>query len=154
MINKKKLIVNALTNSPWVLHINSGSCNGCDIETLSLLVPRYDVERFGILLEGSPRHADILLATGPVTNQCLTRLRRIYEQMPDPKFVVAIGNCASTGGVYQGNYNTLDGINKVLPVDAYIPGCPPRPEAIVDGIIKLIQKLRQIDNPENKKIEA
>ncbi|PWI47427.1 hypothetical protein CEE45_12055 [Candidatus Heimdallarchaeota archaeon B3_Heim] len=135
--------MHALTNSPWVVHVNTGSCNGCDIEALSLFVPRYDVERFGILLEGSPRHADILLATGAVTNQCLPRLKRIYEQMPEPKFVIAIGNCASTGGVYQGNYNTLDGINKVIPVDVYILGCPPRPEAIVDGIIKLIQKLHQ-----------
>ncbi|MFX0182338.1 MAG: NADH-quinone oxidoreductase subunit B family protein [Candidatus Hodarchaeota archaeon] len=132
----------ALTNSPWVGHLNCGSCNGCDIETLSLFIPRYDVERFGIILQGSPRHCDILLATGAVTNQYIPRLKRIYEQMPEPKFVIAIGNCASTGGVYQETYNTIDGIDKIIPVDVYIPGCPPRPEAIVEGIIKLIKKVR------------
>jgi len=146
-------VINSLTNSPWVGHINSGSCNGCDIEALALFSPRYDIERLGILLKGSPRHCDILLATGPVTNQTLPRLKRIYEQIPDPKFVIAIGNCANTGGVFQETWNTLDGIDKVIPVDVYIPGCPPRPEAIVDGVIKLIQKLRRDISSKDEEIK-
>ena len=135
-----KLVGWARVNSPWAIHYNSGSCNGCDIEILATLTPRYDVERFGIRLQGSPRHADILLCTGPVTLQSKERLRRIYEQMPEPKYVIAVGSCALSGGVFQGCYNCLGGIDQVVPVDMYIPGCPPRPEAIIDGIIKLLQK--------------
>lgn len=138
----------ARINSPWVIHFNSGSCNGCDIEILATLTPRYDLERFGIKLRGSPRHADILLCTGPVSVQARDRLRRIYEQMPEPKFVVAIGSCALSGGAFRGCYNVLDGIDKVIPVDAYIPGCPPRPEAIIDGIVKLLSSLQPGDPPE------
>jgi NADH-quinone oxidoreductase B subunit len=132
----------ARINSPWVLHFNSGSCNGCDIEILAALTPRYDLERFGIKLQGSPRHADVLLCTGGVTLQQADRLKRIYEQMPDPKFVVAIGSCALSGGVFQGCYNILGGIEQVIPVHAYIPGCPPRPEAIIDGVYKLLLSLK------------
>lgn len=133
----------ARINSPWAIHFNSGSCNGCDIELLSTLTPRYDLERFGIKLQGSPRHADVLICTGPVTRQARDRLRRIYEQMPEPKFVIALGSCALSGGVFQGAYNTLGGIDKVIPVDVYVPGCPPRPEAIIDGVVKLLAKLQQ-----------
>lgn len=128
-------------NSPWFLHFNSGSCNGCDIEILATLTPRYDLERFGVKLMGSPRHADILVCTGAITRQARDRLLRIYEQMPEPKFVVAVGACALTGGVFRGCYNVLDGIDSLLPVDAYIPGCPPRPEAIIDGVVKLLSSL-------------
>jgi NADH-quinone oxidoreductase B subunit len=131
----------ARMNSPWVLHFNSGSCNGCDIEILAILTPRYDVERFGIKLQGSPRHADVLLCTGPVTIQARDRLLRIYSQMHEPKFVVAVGACALSGGVFRGCYNTLGGIDQVIPVNAYIPGCPPRPEAIIDGVVKLLLSL-------------
>jgi NADH-quinone oxidoreductase B subunit len=129
-------------NSLWAVHFNSGSCNGCDIEILAMLTPRYDVERFGIKLKGSPRHADILIATGPVTRQARERLLRIYEQMPAPKFVVAVGTCSISGGAFLGCYNTLGGIDQVIPVDVFIPGCPPRPEAIVDGIIQLLGALQ------------
>ncbi|MFX1521673.1 MAG: NADH-quinone oxidoreductase subunit B family protein [Promethearchaeota archaeon] len=139
---KKKLVVKALTNSPWVMHVNSGSCNGCDIEVLATFIPRYDVERFGIMLHGTPRHCDVLVATGTATFQTVPRLKRLYEQMPEPKYVVAVGVCATTGGVFQESYNTLGGVDKVIPVSAYVTGCPPRPEAIVDGIIKLIQRIR------------
>jgi NADH-quinone oxidoreductase B subunit len=132
----------ARINSPWVLHFNSGSCNGCDIEILAALTPRYDIERFGIKLQGSPRHADVLLCTGGVTLQQEDRLKRIYEQMPEPKFVVAIGSCAISGGVFQGCYNICGGIEQVIPVSAFIPGCPPRPEAIIDGIYKLLSSLK------------
>ena len=132
----------ARINSPWVIHYNSGSCNGCDIEILATLTPRYDLERFGVKLEGSPRHADVLLATGPVTRQSRDRLLRIYEQMPDPKFVVAIGSCALSGGAFHDCYNILGGIDEILPVSAYIPGCPPRPEAIIQGVVALLQSLK------------
>jgi NADH-quinone oxidoreductase B subunit len=131
----------ARLNSPWVLHFNSGSCNGCDIEILATLTPRFDVERLGIKLQASPRHADILLCTGPVTRQARERLLRIYEQMPEPKYVVAIGSCALSGGVFQGCYNVMAGVENVIPVNAFIPGCPPRPEAIIDGVVKLLSSL-------------
>lgn len=133
----------ARINSPWAIHYNSGSCNGCDIEILATLTPRYDLERLGVKLEGSPRHADILICTGPVTLQSRNRLRRIYEQMPEPKYVVAVGSCAISGGAFHGCYNVVGQIDEVIPVNAYIPGCPPRPEAIIDGLVKLLGSLRQ-----------
>jgi NADH-quinone oxidoreductase B subunit len=132
----------ARVNSAWAIHFNSGSCNGCDIEILATLTPRYDLERLGVKLQGSPRHADILICTGPVTRQARDRLRRVYEQMPEPKFVVAVGSCAISGGVFRGCYNIVGHVDDVLPVDVYIPGCPPRPEAIVDGIVKLLEHLQ------------
>lgn len=128
-------------NSPWLVHFNTGSCNGCDIEILATLTPYYDVERFGISLRGSPRHADILICTGAVTRQARDRLLRTYEQMPDPKFVIAVGACAISGGVFEGCYNVVGPIDQVIPVDVYIPGCPPRPQAIIDGVLKLLNKL-------------
>ena len=134
----------AFINSPWAIHFNSGSCNGCDIEILATLTPRYDLERLGVKLQGSPRHADVLLCTGPVSLQARDRLLRTYEQMPDPKFVIAIGSCAISGGVFQGCYNVVGRVDEVIPVDVYVPGCPPRPEAIIYGIVKLLHKL---DNP-------
>ncbi len=139
----------ARVKSPWVLHFNSGACNGCDIEIVALLTPKYDVERFGVKLEPSPRHADVLLVTGGVTKQCAERLKRIYDQMPQPKFVVAIGACACSGGVFTGCYNVVGGVDKVIPVTAYIPGCPPRPEAIMDGVVKLLNALNP-PKPKNK----
>jgi NADH-quinone oxidoreductase B subunit len=129
-------------NSPWLVHFNSGSCNGCDIEILATLAPRYDLERFGVKLQGSPRHADVLICTGPVTRLARSRLLRVYEQMPVPKFVIAVGSCSITGGAFHGCYNIIGDIGAVIPVDVYIPGCPPRPEAIIDGVVQLIQKLK------------
>jgi NADH-quinone oxidoreductase B subunit len=139
----------ALVNSPWAIHFNSGSCNGCDIEILATLTPRYDLERFGVKLQGSPRHADVLICTGPVTRQARERLLRVYQQMPNPKFVVAVGSCAISGGVFQGCYNVIGHIDEVIPVNAYVPGCPPRPEAIIDGIFKLLQSLK---NPQPERL--
>lgn len=137
----------ARVNSPWVIHFNSGSCNGCDIEILATLTPRYDLERFGIKLQGSPRHADVLICTGPVSRQARDRLVRIYEQMPDPKFVVAVGSCGISGGAFQGCYNVMGSIGEVIPVDAYVPGCPPRPEAIIHGVVALLQSLQNSNKP-------
>lgn len=124
--------------SPWVLHFNSGSCNGCDIEVVAAFTPRFDLERFGILLQGSPRHADVLVVTGPVTRQAKDRMLRIYEQIPNPKHVVAIGSCATSGAPFVGSYNVFEGVDKVIPVDVYVPGCPPKPEAIIHGILRLL----------------
>ena len=132
----------ARTKSPWLLHFNTGACNGCDIEVVALLTPRYDVERFGIKLEPSPRHADVLVVTGPVTKQCAPRLKMIYQQMPSPKFVVAVGACACSGGIFQECYNISGRLDEIIPVDVYVPGCPPKPEAIVQGVAKLLAKLK------------
>src|SRR4030065_584881 len=106
----------AAINSPWAIHFNTGSCNGCDIEILATLTPRYDVERFGIKLQGSPRHADVLIVTGPVTRQARERLIRTYEQMPDPKFVISVGSCSISGGVFEGCYNCVGSVDDVIPV--------------------------------------
>jgi len=127
--------------SPWILHLNSGACNACDIEIVAALTPRFDVERFGILLKATPRHADVIIASGPVTRQMKDRIIRIYEQVPDPKFVIAVGACAMSGCVYRGAYNIMGGIDQVIPVNMYIPGCPARPDAIIDGVVKLLGKL-------------
>jgi NADH-quinone oxidoreductase B subunit len=137
----KKMTAWARVKSPWVLHFNTGACNACDIEIVASLTPRYDLERFGVLLKGTPRHADILLCSGPVTKQTKARLCRIYEQMPEPKFVVAVGTCSCSGGVFQGCYNVESGIDQVIPVSAYIPGCPASPKAIIDGVVKLLSSL-------------
>lgn len=133
----------ARRKSPWILHYNSGSCNACDIEILAALTPRYDVERLGVLLKAVPRHADVLVCTGPVTEQSAERLKRIYEQMAEPKFVVAVGTCACSGGVFQGCYCVKGGIDAVIPVSAYIPGCSVRPEAVIDGVVKLVTSLKK-----------
>ena len=138
-----KIVTWARIKSPWVLHFNTGACNACDIEILAALTPRFDLERFGILQKGTPRQADILLASGPVTLQTEEMLLRIYEQMAEPKFVVAIGACACSGGVSSGCYCVKGGIDTVIPVSAYIPGCPVNPEAIIDGVVKLLQTLKK-----------
>ena len=129
--------------SLWVFHVNTGSCNGCDIEIVAALTPRYDTERFGIMLTGTPRHADVLLVTGPVTRPMLSRLKLIYAQTPDPKVVVVVGGCGSTGGVFYESYNLQGPVDEAIPVDVYVPGCPARPEAIIDGVVKAVAKLEQ-----------
>jgi NADH-quinone oxidoreductase B subunit len=127
--------------SPWILHLNSGACNACDIEVVAALTPRFDVERFGVLLKATPRHADVIVATGPVTRQIKDRIVRIYDQVPDPKFVIAVGACAMSGCVYRGAYNIMGGIDQVIPVNVYVPGCPARPDAILDAVVKLLGTL-------------
>lgn len=126
--------------SPWLLHFDTGGCNGCSIEVVATLTPRYDIERFGMLARGTPRHADILVVTGPITRQCLPRLIRIYEQMPEPKMVIAVGSCPITNGVFDGCYNVVGPLDKHIPVDVYMPGCPPRPEAIIHGLIATLKR--------------
>ena len=130
----KALSKRAFPKSLWVYHVNAASCNGCDIEVIDTLTPYYDAERFGIKLVGSPRHADVLLVSGPVTRPIVPALKRVYEAVPSPKLVFAIGACSAGGGIWKNTYNVIGGVEKILPVDFYIPGCPPRPEAILYGV--------------------
>jgi len=127
--------VTATAKSPWLLHYDASSCNGCDIEVLACLTPMYDVERFGIINTGNPKHADIFLVTGSVNEQNIKVLQQIYEQIPDPKVVIACGICACTGGIFRECYNTLGGVDNAIPVDVYAPGCAIRPEAIIDAVV-------------------
>jgi ech hydrogenase subunit C len=124
-----------LSKSPWILHYDATSCNGCDIEVLASLTPMYDVERFGIINTGNPKHADIFVITGSVNEQNREVVKNLYEQMPNPKVVVAVGICACSGGVFRECYNVAGGIDKIIPVDVYVPGCAARPESIIDGIV-------------------
>ncbi|MBM3249698.1 MAG: NADH-quinone oxidoreductase subunit NuoB [Candidatus Omnitrophica bacterium] len=135
--------IKALTKSIWVFHLSVGSCNNCDIEILDCLTPRFDVERFGIQLIGSPRHADALLVTGVATRKNIPRMKKIYEQVPKPCVVIAVGQCAISQHMFRFGYNAPLPVDKILPVDLYIPGCPPKPEAMIDGIVKLVTKLRK-----------
>jgi NADH-quinone oxidoreductase B subunit len=130
----KNLLHKCFKKSIWVFHTNTGACNGCDIEVINVLTPYYDAERFGIKLVGSPRYADALLVSGPVTRQVVPALKNLYESVPDPKLIIAIGSCAAGGGIWHDTYNIMGGVDKVLPVDFFIPGCPPRPEAILYGL--------------------
>ncbi len=143
--------------SPWVVHFNCNSCNGCDIEILACLSPLYDLERFGIVHVGNPKHADVLLVTGSVNHRNARVLRNVYDQMPHPKAVVAIGACAGTGGVFRGCYNILGGVSTTIPVDVLLPGCPVRPEAMIDGILQAAQILdakRRGATPQNAQAEV
>lgn len=124
--------------SPWILHFNAGGCNGCDIEILACLGPKYDIERFGMINTGNPKQSDILLVTGPVTKRTRERLVEIYAQMPEPKVVISCGACASTGGVFRGMYNCEGGIDQFIPVDVYVCGCGTRPEQIIDGVVQAL----------------
>ena len=136
--------------SPWILHYNCGSCNGCDIEILAALAPKYDLERFGILNNGNPKQADIFLVTGALTYRSRARLIELYKQIPEPKVVVALGSCTCTGGVFRDMYNVENGIDSFIPVDVYIPGCAASPELIIDGIIKAIDILEAKTNEKEK----
>ena len=136
------ILDDALLKSLWVFHLSTGSCNNCDIEVLDCLTPRHDIERFGMLLAGSIKHADVLLATGSVNRKCIPRIERLYEQMPEPRLVVAIGECALSRGIFIHSYNCPVPLDHIIPVDVYIPGCPPKPEAIIAGLVKLIERLK------------
>lgn len=128
------------TKSPWLLHFDCGSCNGCDIEVLACLTPVYDVERFGIIHVGNPKHADLMLVTGTVNHRNKKVLLNLYNQMPEPKIVVALGACGLTGGIFREAYNVVGGVDQVIPVTVYVPGCPPKPEAIIDGVVLALKK--------------
>lgn len=129
--------------SPWFFHYNASSCNGCDLELVAALMPRYDPERFGVINTGNPKHADILLITGSVNIRNADVVRNLYNQMPSPKVVVAVGICATSACVFADAYNVLGGVDKVLPVDVYVVGCAVRPEAILDGILRAAEVLEE-----------
>ncbi len=137
----------ALKKSPWVYHVNAGACNNCDIEILDLLTPRFDVERLGIILVGTPRHADALLVTGIATRQTAPRLREVYLQTPKPCVVFAIGTCACTQGIFRRSYHCGPTVGEIIKevdpgaVIIYIPGCPPKPEAMILGVVKALKAL-------------
>jgi ech hydrogenase subunit C len=130
-----------IRESPWIIHYDASSCNGCDIETLACLTPLYDVERLGVINTGNPKHADIFLVTGAVNEQSQAVIRNIYHELPEPKVVVAVGICACTGGIFRDCYNVSGGVDSVIPVDVYVPGCAARPEAIIDGVVKALAVL-------------
>lgn len=136
------LKLKALTKSLWAFHAATSPCNNCDIEILDVLTPRHDVERFGIILAGSIRHADVLLVTGVPNYKTKEIIKRLYEQAPKPCLVVAIGGCACGRIMFRDSYNSPCSVDEIIPVDAYIPGCPPKPEAIIAGIVKLIEKVK------------
>ncbi|MCR5797969.1 NADH-quinone oxidoreductase subunit B family protein [Eubacterium xylanophilum] len=135
--------MNSIHKSPWLLHYDGSSCNGCDIEVLACTTPVYDVERFGVVNTGNPMHADIFLVTGGINTQNAEVVKQIYNQMPNPKVVLAIGTCACTGGVFKECYNIQGGVDTVIPVDIYVPGCAARPESIIDGVVKAVALFKE-----------
>ncbi len=140
--------------SLWLYHCNSGACNGCDIEILNVLTPYYDVERFGMKLVASPRHADVMLISGAVTRPTLPLVKKAYQAIPEPKLVFGIGSCAIGGGCWFDTYNITGGADKVIPVDYFIPGCPPRPETIIYGVALALDLVdKQIAPVELKQME-
>jgi Ni,Fe-hydrogenase III small subunit len=137
----RRTIEQTLGRSLHVRHLDAGSCNGCDWEIAALLNPYHDIQRLGIDVVASPRHADLLLVTGIMTRNLEEAARRTYEAMPAPRLVVAVGACAISGGVFAGTYAGRDGIGEVLPVDVFVPGCPPRPEALIHGLLVAVGRM-------------
>jgi len=137
----KARIDRVLGRSLHIREVDAGSCNGCEIEIVGLNSPVYDIERFGIHFVASPRHADLLLVTGPVSRNMELALRKTYDATPDPRLVVAVGACGCGGGIFGRNYASLGGVEKVIPVDVYIPGCPPNPYALLHGILLAIGRM-------------
>ena len=138
-----KLIDKSMSKSPWIFHINAGSCNGCDIELVSVLTPRFDAERLGFKLTGTPRQADIVVVTGPVTKQTLPRVLRSISQVPEPRCIVTMGSCPQSGNVFKGSYSIEGPLDKYVHVDVSVAGCAPKPEAIIEGLYKAAQILKE-----------
>lgn len=137
------IIDKGVEKSPWIYHLNTGSCNGCDIELLALLGPRYDVERFGVKLSGTPKHADIVVVTGPVTTQSRDRMLRVLSQIPEPKVVMSIGTCPISCNVFKGSYSVDGPLDKWTKVDVAVGGCSPKPEAIMEGLLEAVKILKE-----------
>lgn len=138
------LLNSIATRSPWLYRINAGSCNGCDVElATTACIPRYDVERLGCQYCGSPKHADIVLITGPLTMKVKEKVLRVYQEIPEPKVTVAIGICPISGGLFRDSYAIAGPMDSYLPIDVNVPGCPPRPQAIIEGIAMAIDIWRQ-----------
>ncbi len=132
-----------LSKSLWVFHVSGSPCNNCDIEILDLLTPKYDVERLGIKLVGSVRHADVMLVTGVINRKIAPKIKKLYSQAPKPIFVVSIGTCTPSASVFKQSYNRVDNPEDVIPIDMYVPGCPPKPEAMIEAVAKLIGVLNE-----------
>ena len=143
----RRAIAGRVGRSLHVRHLDAGSCNGCDWEIAALLNPYHDVQRLGIDFVASPRHADLLLVTGVMTRNLELAARRTWEAMPQPRLVVAVGACAIGGGVFAGSYAGRDGIGDVLPVDVWVPGCPPRPEALIHGLMVAVGRMAPFPGP-------
>ena len=139
----QKMIDKSMEKSPWIFHINAGSCNGCDIELVSVLTPRYDAERLGFRLTGTPRQADIVVVSGPITLQTRDRLVRTLAQVPDPRVVVSLGSCPRSGNVFKGSYSVAGPLDKFTHVDVSVGGCSPKPEAIVAALAKAAEILAE-----------
>ena len=140
------LITESMGKSPWLFHINAGSCNGCDIELVAVLTPRYDAERLGFKLAGSPRQADIVVVTGPITKQSLPRVLRAISQVPEPRCIVTMGSCPQSGNVFRGSYSVCGPLSKYVHVDVDVAGCTPKPEVVIEGLAtatKILMEKRQ-----------
>jgi Ni,Fe-hydrogenase III small subunit len=153
MKSLNKLMEIARGRSPWIYCLNTGACNGCDIEIAASLTPRYDAEQLGVRREGSPKHADILVVSGPVTLRTRDALLEIYQQMPNPKAVVAIGSCPASGNVFAGSPTIFGAVDQFIPVDIYVAGCPPRPQAILQGIAQAAQILASGKQKNRKEVK-
>ena len=149
MKKETKRVIGGIKKSPWISFFNSGGCNGCAIECVASTTPRYDIERFGCIIKASARQCDILLVSGPGTLQCEDRLRTVYEQMAEPRVVVGVGTCAISGGLFRESYSFGKRVDEIVPVDIYIPGCPPRPEAIIQGLLKGLKLLSEKNGNKN-----
>jgi Ni,Fe-hydrogenase III small subunit len=132
-----------LGRSLVIREVDAGSCNGCELEIHAVNNPVYDLERFGIRFAASPRHADVLMVTGPVTKNMAEALKRTYDATPDPKWVVAVGDCAFDGGLFQGGYAVVGGVHEVVPVDLHIRGCPPTPMQLLTGLLALLETVER-----------
>jgi Ni,Fe-hydrogenase III small subunit len=138
--NLDRVAQRRLGRSLAIREVDAGSCNGCELEIHALNSPFYDLERYGIRFVASPRHADVLLVTGPVTKNMREALERTYLATPSPKWVVALGDCARDGGCFAGSYAVVGGVSEVVPVALHIPGCPPSPTEILEGLLALLEK--------------
>lgn len=137
----KEKISNTFGRSLHIRHLDTGSCNGCDFELGALTGPVYDIQRFGFDFVASPRHADILMVTGPVTRNLEIAAKKTYNATPAPKLVIAVGTCACSGGICGKSYTSSGGVDNLLPVDVYVPGCPPRPQALIHGLFRVVDEI-------------
>jgi ech hydrogenase subunit C len=130
-----------IKKAPWISFYDSGDCNGCVLEVLALLTPKYDIERLGCLKRASAKHADIMMVSGTVNQQTKKRMLKVHQQLPDPKVVIAVGSCPISNGVFKPCYNSTIPFDTDIPVTVYAPGCPPRPETLIDAVVKALATL-------------